>query len=365
MRALTLAAGLASLIIAGCASKPTPLIPFATDTPPLVLAPTSLAGGSDGRGRFREIFCQVLEARRQEVPDYRPCDEALTRLPNEDPPTGRAVALGRSASPLQVMIVPGVGWSCFEEFLDVKGTVVDHLARFGHEMSLLSVDALSSSAHNARMIRDAIMAMPAPRNKRIVLVGYSKGAPDILEAVATYPELQDRVAAVVSAAGAVGGSPLVYDASQDTLDKLQYFPGSKCEVGDRGAVESLKPSVRQQWLARYPLPRSIRYYSVVALPQPDRISSVLRSSYDQLAQIDPRNDSQVIFYDAVIPGSTILGYLNADHWAVGVPLARSHPFIASVLVDKNDYPREALMEAVARYIEEDLAAPRVARSPSR
>jgi hypothetical protein len=173
------------------------------------------------------------------------------------------------------------------------------------------------------------------------------------------------VAAVVSAAGAVGGSPLVYDASQETLEMLLHFPGSKCEKGDRGAVESLKPSVRQQWLARNPLPRSIRFYSVVAFPQPAQISSVLRTSYDKLSQIDPRNDSQMIFYDEVIPGSTVLAYLNADHWAVGVPLARSHPVIASVLVDKNAFPREALLEAVMRYIEEDMAAAGVARSPSR
>jgi len=364
MRPLTLIAGIASLTITACASPPPPLIPFTVDTSPVVLVPTSLAAVADGRGRFREIFCRILEARRQEVPDYRPCDELLTQLPNEDPPTGKPVELGRSASPLQVMVVPGVGWTCFEEFLEAKGTAADHLARFGHEMSVLPGESLSSSGRNARIIRDTIMAMPEPGRKRIVLVGYSKGAPDILEAVATYPELQDRVAAVVSAAGAVGGSPLVYDASQETLEMLLHFPGSKCEKGDRGAVESLKPSVRQQWLARNPLPRSIRFYSVVAFPQPAQISSVLRTSYDKLSQIDPRNDSQMIFYDAVIPGSTVLAYLNADHWAVGVPLARSHPFIASVLVDKNAFPREALMEAVVRYIEEDLATPRVARSPS-
>jgi pimeloyl-ACP methyl ester carboxylesterase len=299
------------------------------------------------------------------VPDYRPCDEALTRLANEDPPTGRPVELGRSASPLHVMIVPGVGWTCFEEFLAAAGTAADHIARFGHEMSILTGESLSSSGRNAQIIRDTIMAMPEAGRKRIVLVGYSKGAPDILEAVATYPELQNRVAAVVSAAGAVGGSPLVYDTSQDTLELLQHFPGAKCEEGDRGAIESLKPSVRQQWLARNPLPRSIRFYSIVAFPQPAQISSVLRTSYDKLSQVDPRNDSQVIFYDAVIPGSTVLAYLNADHWAVGVPLARSHPVIASMFVDKNAFPRDALLEAVVRYIEEDLAAPRVARSPSR
>jgi hypothetical protein len=91
-------------------------------------------------------------------------------------------------------------------------------------------------------------------------------------------------------------------------------------------------------------------------PQPERISSLLTSSYDKLARIDARNDSQVIFYDQVVPGSTLLGYLNADHWAVAVPINRTHPAIASLFVTQNAYPREALLEAVLRFVEEDLAS---------
>jgi hypothetical protein len=80
----------------------------------------------------------------------------------------------------------------------------------------------------------------------------------------------------------------------------------------------------------------------------------LKSTYKKLAVIDPRNDSQVIFYDQVIPGSTLLGYLNADHWAIAVPVAESHPFIGKHFVDKNNYPRKAIFEAVLRFIEEDM-----------
>jgi hypothetical protein len=348
-RPLFLCLGL--LALPGCGSKP--LIPYSADSPPMVLVPATLAAGTDGRARFREIFCRITEARGPEMPDHRPCDEALTRLPNEGPATAKPVGLGPSASPFRVFMVPGVGWTCFGNFIDAKGTVPAHLARFGHEMSMMPVDALSGTGRNARMIRDAIMAMPGG-GKRIVLIGYSKGAPDILEAVTAYPELQNRVAAVVSAAGAVGGTPLVHDASQDTLELLQYFPGSECDRGDGGALESLKPSVRQQWLAANALPRSIRFYSIVAYPQPEQISAILRGSYDKLGQVDPRNDSQMIFYDQIIPGSTILAYLNADHWAIGVPISRSHPTIAAVFVDKNAFPREVLLEALVRYIEEDL-----------
>jgi len=99
----------------------------------------------------------------------------------------------------------------------------------------------------------------------------------------------------------------------------------------------------------------VHYYSLATFPDPERISSILKSSYRKLASIDARNDSQVIFYDQVIPGSTLVGYLNADHWAVALPIARSHEKIGSWFVTENAYPREALLEAVLRFVEEDLS----------
>ena len=62
----------------------------------------------------------------------------------------------------------------------------------------------------------------------------------------------------------------------------------------------------------------------------------------------------MIFDDQFVPGSTFIGCVNADHWAVSVPIARTHPNIAALFVDENDYPREALLEALLRFVEEDL-----------
>ena len=75
-------------VLAGCAA---PLIPYSADTPPLVVVPAAQAGVQDKRARFREIFCAVLEARKAELPDYRPCDEALTRVGVEPAGTARPV----------------------------------------------------------------------------------------------------------------------------------------------------------------------------------------------------------------------------------------------------------------------------------
>jgi len=342
-----------ALALGGCAGSP--LVPFSTEGPPLVLAAAAQAGVHDQRGRFREIYCAVLQARAAEVPDHRPCDDALTRLGSEPPGSGQPVPLGVSNRRLVAALVPGIGYDCFAKWLQTPGTAAEHVRKYGYDQRLLKVDALSSSGRNARQIRDAVMAMDLG-SARLVLVGYSKGAPDVLQAIVDHPEILPRVAAVVSVAGAVGGSPLANDAEQYQADLLRYFPGAACDSGDGGGVESLRPAVRRAWLAQHRLPAGLPMYSVVTLPQPERISSILRGSAAKLSRIDGRNDSQLIFYDEVIPGSTLVGYLNADHWAVAVPIARAHDTIASLFVTQNAYPREALLEALLRFVEEDLAA---------
>jgi len=342
---------LVPLLLASCSFQP--LVPYTTDIPPMIMTPAIYAGIDDQRGRFREIFCTVNAYRGPDLPDHRSCEEALVRLGEEPAPTGRLVYIGRARSDLRVVAVPGFSHSCLEKWIEPPTRLLSHLEAIGYETVRIPVAPFSSSALNGRHIRDAVMEMP-DSGKNVVLLGYSKGVPDVLEALVDWPEMHERVAAVVSLAGAVGGSMLAEDPPEWLLKLLQAVGGPGCDPGDGGGLESLRTSTRRRWLAEHQLPESIRYYSVVALPDQEHLSKSLSSSYKKLSQVDPRNDGQLLFFDQVIPAGALLGYVNADHWAVAVGMARSHKFLASIFVDRNEFPREVLLESIIRHLEEQM-----------
>ena len=141
------------------------------------------------------------------------------------------------------------------------------------------------------------------------------------------------------------------------LKAFQWVPGAECQDGDGGALDRLGSNMRRQWLIDHPLPAGLNYYSLVTYPQPINISRGLRGHYKKLSRVDARNDSQLIFYDQILPAGKLLGFVDADHLAIAVPIARSHRVIGSTVLNRNAFPREVLMEAVLRYLEQELTVP--------
>jgi len=289
-------------------------------------------------------------------PSDRPCEEVLQTLMDEPAPTGAPVYLGKSRLPLHVVVVPGLFNDCISNKTSAFRYARVHLESLGYRTSLLMVSGRSSSAYNAWQIRNWLNESNLTPGEKLVMIGYSKGTPDILEALCRYPELGERVAAVVSVAGTVGGTALADGLGHLYSGFLRELAIEACPQGDGGAVDSLKRSVRQEWLARHQLPDSILYFSIGGFAPEDEISSVLQPFYSRLAQVDPRNDSQVIFSDIMIPGSVLLGYVKADHWAIAMPFARDMPWISAAFIDHNGCPREVLLESIMRFVEESLLA---------
>jgi hypothetical protein len=329
---------------------------------PIDPLPGPPAGVADGRGRFREIYRAIREDHGRLLPDDLPCDEALRRAPDEPPPTGRPVHLGSARIPLRVLVVPGLYGECVADLVTPFAGAIEHLDEaHGYRAGLLPVSGRSSSARNAAQIREFLAASPPEPGERLVLVGYSKGACDALEAVTGHEGVRRRVDAVVGVAGAVAGSVLADGIPEPlgTLVSRADLPG--CDAGDGGGIDSLRRATRRTWLARHALPQPVRYFSLVALPEPDRVSAILRPGHRRIADVDARNDGQVVWADAFIPAGTFLGYANADHWAVALPIVRGVPAglraAAATLLDRNAFPREVLLEAIVRHVEEELATP--------
>ena len=339
----------------GCASTQQIAV---TDSSALVMVPASRAGIRDRRPEFRNVFCKVLQARADEEGLTEDCNQRLLHLGDEPPPSPAPVALDASTQAITVLFVPGFASDCVDESKQAQTRFKDFLARFGYHFERLRVSGISSSDENAQLIRDAILADPdLGSTRKLVIAGHSKGVVDTLEALVNYPELQSRITAVISVAGAVGGSHLADIAPDVALSIARNTPGVKCDHGDGLALESLSPLVRDRWLASHTLPDSVRFYSIVTLPLPDRISAGLKPGYNLLSDIDPRNDGILLFYDQVIPGSTLLGYVNADHWAVATNFDSSQYALVRALADKTDFPRQALLEAALRFVEHDLDRP--------
>ena len=343
------------------------LVPRTSEGPAMVRVPAVLAGVHDGRARFRQVFCEVLRTHAV-VPGPDDCERRLPRLSDEpapgrvSAPTVSAAAPGSVARPspaaarLSVAYVLGFGSDCAGQGDLIEQEMGPFLASLGVALRVLRVDGLGSSESNARALRDALLAGAHPA-ERVVLIGHSKGAVDALQLIVEHPEARSRLAALVSLAGAIGGSPLANLGSQGSLRAAAWLPGLACGAGDLGAIESLRPATRQSWLARHRLPPDVRVYSIATMPDPARLAPGLVASYGLLERIDPRNDGNVLTHDQVIPGSTLLGYVDADHWSIGANLQASPNAIVRAAAGSEPFPRRALIEAILRTIVEDTARP--------
>ncbi|MEI8355934.1 MAG: hypothetical protein WCG31_07600 [Deltaproteobacteria bacterium] len=340
--------------LVSCATQPISLSPG--EIAPSVLVTTVQGGISDGRGRFREIFKEVLSAQCSKLPAGVPCDDSINlwKLSGEPAATGRPAPSGRSGGALRVVVVPGVMAECVADKSMAFGDARARLEELGYETDYIQTGGRQGSDHNADLIRDAVMRMPT--GKRLIFVTHSKGAVDTMEALVKYPSIAERTAALLSVSGAVNGSPLA-EAFPEFLFKLAHqIPLSSCLQGEGvEAVESLRRNVRISWLSTHQLPKSIRYYSLAAFTSRENTSRILRPFYDILSKTEPLNDGMVICSDAIVPGSVLLGYPNADHFAVAMPFTGETSTTLAWLIDKNDYPRAALIEAAVRFVEEDLA----------
>ena len=336
---------------------------YMTPSNPVTEAKTATGGGfhSDGRTlviylqpdtqdnsvKFADLFCSVLKQHNPDTGDWGACSNYLETSGRED------LALPPLPKKYRVLIVPGILSSCASSapaFNEGQKYLRD---KYGMSVDLLGVpnNSCEENAHRiAGYLRDQRKSDP----RKFIVLGYSKGAPDLQVALAEEDGVSAAVAAFITVAGASGGSPIA-DALPEQINgwitKFQNM--GKCEGDLTTGFNSLKREVRQAFLASYPDP-VVPTYSIVAVSGKDNTSTALLRAQALLSVFDPTNDAQLTKWDAIVPGAKYLGAAHADHLAVALPFDKIANGELQALMNHSRYPRAALLEALVRFVVADL-----------
>lgn len=341
----------AAILLGGCATTPGPRGLLAT--PVTVKTVNGAAAIKDGRARFREIFCSILRSERQAALDDATCERWLWRLPDEPKPTDIGFGVAPTPENLAIFLVTGAFSECAGVEARPFSAGAARLREAGARVETIVVSGRSGSDYNARQIADALEHAQLGDKKTLILIGFSKGALDILHLLVNFPYSARQVDAVVSVASPVYGSPLADKADTPYSALFARFPHPTCAPGDGQILSSLRTDTATQWLAANALPADVRYYSIAAFTTREHVARGLAPSWKYLNTIDPHNDGQVIARDAVVPGATLLGYANADHWGIASTIESVHTFLGA-RPDPALFPLETLFNAIVQFVTEDL-----------
>jgi hypothetical protein len=336
---------------------------YMTPSNPVTEAHTATGGGfhSDGRTlviylqpdtqdysqQFADLFCSVLRQHNPDGGDWGPCSNYLESPGKED------LALPALPTKYRLLIVPGILSSCASNAPAFNEGQKYLREKYGMSVDLLGVPN-NSCEENAHMIAAYLRDHQKSDPRKFIVLGYSKGAPDLQVALAEEDGMAASVAAFITVAGASGGSPIADTLPEQINGWVAKFQNmGKCEGDLSSGFKSLKREVRQAFIASYPDP-IVPTYSIVAVSGKDNTSSALLTAQQLLSVFDPTNDAQLTKWDAIVPGAKFLGAARADHLAVALPFDKILDGELQKMMNHSHYPRTALLEALVRFVVADL-----------
>jgi hypothetical protein len=327
----------ATVLLTACASGPLPVAPVM----PVALVPVD---AEHNRVKdFARVFCSTLTHLKTNAGrSWGNCEQYLevAEAPTEQ---------GEIGSAYRFLLVGGFGGDCFKD-VRAFSTSVAHLHEAHRvDVEYFAVPPFGPSSENgrsiARHIDEEFASDPA---HRYVLIGYSKGAADLLEALRVLDAPKTKVAAIVTIAGTVGGT-WVPDDFGALMQPTQPWIAPGCPGNVRDGLQSLPRDVRQRFLRENPVP--VPAYSITASSSFESTSQALRASWRRLSVYAVEQDGQMVAWEAILPNAKYLGAARADHWAIALPFDQSATAFKDI--DRNRFPRDALLEAVVRFVSAD------------
>lgn len=296
---------------------------------------------------FANLFCTVREKENPDTGNWDGCDKYVEGTSNSK------LDLAAVSTKYRVLVVPGFFSACASGTAPAFKEGLDHLSE-KHGVGVETwVPPNASSEDNAKSFAQYIREHMAQDKRKYIVIGYSKGAPDVQTAIAKEDGVKDAVAAFVSVAGAIGGSAIADVLPAQADQWIQRFKLGSCTGDVSAAFNSLKRTVRRAFLAQNPNPL-VPSYSLPTIADLSNVSKGLQESWRLVSVFSNRQDSQLTEEDSIIPGSKVLGTAKADHLAIALPFDKASDSAVRAMADKGKYPRAALLEAIVRYVTSDL-----------
>jgi len=215
----------------------------------------------------------------------------------------------------------------------------------------------------------------------VLLMGYSKGAPDILTLLAKRPDLAPRIKGVISWAGAVGGSYLADDIYARVKD-LPAFDSVQALAGDigkmmlklapiiqvnninrrldeydiKGALNSLTTTTRRAFLEEHgPSINSlgIPMFNFTGSTHLMEVPYYQRQGTLQLLKYDKHNDMQLTQEQALLPlaSAPLLAMFHGNHWDLSYDTFPWYTTLGSTKL-KQPFAREPAMSSILLFMSE-------------
>jgi hypothetical protein len=304
---------------------------------------------------FGRLFCGTLK--HFVDPNGNPWGDCGRYLENVDTPPPKPEEFSLS---MPVLFVAGFGDECMKD-VRAFGPSIAHLKdEHAIDVETFRSAPYASSAETGRAIARRIDESwkADPMHRRLILVGYSKGAVDLLEALDLLDEAPTKVSALITIAGMVSGTPEAR-AFRELFAPVRPWIDPRCPSNIGNAVDGLLPDVR----LRFPKHSSplVPTYAVVGVTSLEATSKVFHDSWKRLSRYAAEQDGILPAWHGVLDGATFLGVVRADHWAIALPFheAGSH----DKAIDRNRFPRDALFEALLRFVSADVVKSDRAAAP--
>ncbi|KAL4311581.1 hypothetical protein GQ457_01G050430 [Hibiscus cannabinus] len=189
-------------------------------------------------------------------------------------------------------------------------------SKMGLTCHIVKIHSEASVEKNAKEIKDYIEEIYWGSNKRVLLLGHSKGGVDAAAALSIYwSDLKDKVAGLAIAQSPYGGSPIASDILREgqlgdyvNVRKLMEILICKVIKGDMQALEDLTYMKRKEFLKKHRLPKELPVVSfhTEASITPAVLATLSHIAHAELPLMATLSDGQPARLPVVIPLGAVM-----------------------------------------------------------